>query len=304
MSTTLSKDDQFDSWLAAVSAACGRYDAIRLGGHSQGAMSMYRRGALELATIDIDQTRLKRRQEDVKGDDGKFYFMVAQLNGQARMEQGSNRNMLLPGDLMLLDSARPSEFQYDSPSRQFSLIIPRDFFSSSAFRGSINAGVKVPATSQMARMTRLLVDEAIQQPSLGQQESEAVLAAVVSLLAPVVGTETRGMTSQQKAFQRAMTFIEQNLHLPDLNPAMIAKEVGISLRGLYRCFAEHDIVVAKHIRDRRLDVCAELIRRKDNTPITELAHTWGFNEPSHFSTLFKARFNITPSEYRLRYADV
>lgn len=112
------------------------------------------------------------------------------------------------------------------------------------------------------------------------------------------------MTSQQKAFRRAMTFIEQNLHLPDLNPVMIAKEVGVSLRGLYRCFAEHDIVVAKHIRDRRMDVCAELIRRKDTTPISELAHIWGFNEPSYFSTSFKARFNMTPSEYRQRYAGV
>lgn len=299
MNTTLSRSDQFEIWLAAVSAACGRYDAKQLGGHSQGAMSLCRRGTLELATIDIDQTSLKRGQQHVKGDDGKFYFMVVQLVGQSHMEQSSNRNILTPGDLMLLDSARPSEFCYDSSSRQLSLIIPSELFTSTIRRGSINSGVKLPANGHIARMARVLIDEAAKQPELETTESEAILAAVVSLLAPVVGTKNQNVSSKQKAFQRAMAFIEDNLHLPDLAPSMIARETGISLRGLYRCFAEHGVIVAKHIRDRRLDVCAEQFRRQDKTPISELAHRLGFKETSHFSTAFKARFNMTPSEYRL-----
>lgn len=263
---------------------------------------MSRRAALEVATIDVAQTRLKRTERDVRVDDGKFYFLVAQLEGQSQMEQGSNRNVLLPGDLMLLDSCRPSDFQYGTSSRQLSLIIPREFFNVHAFRGSINCGVKIPASSNTATMARMLVSEAIGHSSLGVQDSEAVLAAVVCLLGPLIGSRSEAISTQEKAFKRAMAFIEQNLHLPELSPVLVAKEVGISLRGLYRCFAEHDIVVAKHIRDRRLDICAELIRRNDASPIADLAHTWGFNEPSYFSTAFRQRFQMSPSEYRKRYS--
>lgn len=304
MKMSSAQDDQFGRWLDAVNAACGRYGATRLGEESQGAMRLHRQEAFELATIDVAQTRLHRRQQDVRGDDGKFFFIVAQLYGQARMEQASNRNVLQPGDLMLLDSARPSEFRYDGPSRQLSLIIPRELFSGVTRRGSIECGVKIPASSHLAQMTRVLIDEAACQSSLSWAESQAVLSAVVNLLGPLITACDSAGSSHQRAYERAIAFIERNLQLPELSPILIAKEVGVSLRGLYRCFAEHEVVVSQYIRNRRLDVCAELLRRShDQTAIAELAYIWGFNEPSYFSTTFKARFNMTPSEYRQLYSN-
>ena len=58
--------------------------------------------------------------------------------------------------------------------------------------------------------------------------------------------------------------------------------------------------MAGYVLAQRLEACRRDIedRRLDATSITELAMRRGFNHPAHFSRAFKARFGITPSEWR------
>ena len=50
------------------------------------------------------------------------------------------------------------------------------------------------------------------------------------------------------------------------------------------------------IRNLRLEQAASLIReRKIN--VTQVAYAVGFNNQTHFSTVFKKHFGVTPSEY-------
>lgn len=285
-----------------LSASCGRYGAKRLGACSQASMSIERHSGFCFTKISITQTRLYRRPCDVKGEEGKPYYIITQLAGKACMGQGRQRHILNTGDMMLIDGAQPSEFIYDTSSSQLSMAMPREFFASPRFYGSINCGTKIPADSRVARMARRLVDEAASLPNLSHVESEAIMGAVVNLIAPLVFSQSVSQSSQQKAYIRAIQFIETNLQEPDLDPAGIAKAVGVSVRTLYRCFAENDIVVAQYIRDRRLDVCAEIIRRQGRVSLTALALNWGFNNSGQFSAAFKAKFHMTPTEYRQRYS--
>ncbi len=75
-----------------------------------------------------------------------------------------------------------------------------------------------------------------------------------------------------------------------LTPEFIAREVGISMRSLYRIFAKHGLVIAQYIRNRRLDCCAEHLRNPAmDQKVSSLGYAWGFSDSSYFSTAFKAR---------------
>lgn len=73
----------------------------------------------------------------------------------------------------------------------------------------------------------------------------------------------------------------------------------MSVRSLYRMFADKGLVVAQYIRNRRLDFCADAIRHAaDDEKLAGIGFHWGFSDQSHFSTVFKQRFGMTPGENR------
>ena len=52
--------------------------------------------------------------------------------------------------------------------------------------------------------------------------------------------------------------------------------------------------------DHRLEVCALALRdpRQRASNISEIAYRWGFNDLSYFNKAFRARFDMTPGEWR------
>ena len=74
-------------------------------------------------------------------------------------------------------------------------------------------------------------------------------------------------------------------------PVWVAKDAGI--------FAKKGLVVAKYIKNRRLDLCAQSLRQScTEEKLSVLGYSWGFSDSSYFSTAFKSRFGISPGEYR------
>ena len=76
----------------------------------------------------------------------------------------------------------------------------------------------------------------------------------------------------------------------------------MSVRSLYRMFADKGLVVAQYIRNRRLDFFADAIRHAaDDEKLAGIDFHWGFSDQSHFSTVFKQRFGMTPGENRRKF---
>jgi len=137
------------------------------------------------------------------------------------------------------------------------------------------------------------------------QESEAVLDALVSLLLPGISTRDSGGDAHERQFRKIIAYIDDHLGTEELCPELIAREVGISVRGLYRMFSKRGLVVAQYIKHRRLDFCAENLRRSDvEQKLSALCYAWGFSDSSYFSSAFKSRFGVSPGVYRKRYSQV
>ncbi|MCY1503982.1 Transcriptional activator FeaR [compost metagenome] len=301
-SSTL-RDAAFDTWLSQVNRACGRFDARVLGPGFHGALWEFQSGVIRLSVVDLAQVHLYRSSKEVDGSDGSHFYAVFQLRGRSHLEQDGNRVVLSRGDISLVDAGRPSDMTYEDDSQQLSLILPRQVVERGLRCAGINCASLIPARTPVAALASRLIGEICRQDAMSMPESEATLDALVSLLRPAIGAPEREGDNQERLFRKAVAFIDEQIGADELCPELIAREVGISVRGLYRMFSKRGLVVAQYIKNRRLDRCAEMLRHAGGgAKLSALGYAWGFSDSSYFSTAFKSRFGISPGEYRKRYA--
>lgn len=298
--STATPTGELDHWIHQVNQLCGQFQASPLDGRCNAAIEPYQGKGLNLSYVNIDKAHVYRTQKDVAGDDGKHFFAVFQLAGRAQMQQGDNLAALDAGDITLIDACRPCDFQFTGMSRQLSLIVPRDQLDNSQLSGSIECGKKVAGNSQLGRLAHQLILGSINTPDLSIAEGEAAVSALVALLKPLV-TRHDQIDHHERAWRRALAVIDDNLCAIELTPALIANEVGVSVRSLYRIFATRKLVVAQYIKERRLKLCVEKMRHSHGREsLSNLCFSCGFSDTSYFSTAFKKHFGITPSQYRKR----
>jgi AraC family transcriptional activator of tynA and feaB len=157
-------------------------------------------------------------------------------------------------------------------------------------------------TLPTVQLSHRLLMESMSNADLSDRESEAALEAMVCLLRPAFQQREIIQPRKERQFQHVVALIDDHIQSESLRPEWIAAESGMSVRSLYRMFAEKGLVVAQYIKNRRLDLCAQVLRAAgDDEKLAGIGYSWGFTDHSHFSTAFKQRFGVSPGEYRKRY---
>lgn len=101
--------------------------------------------------------------------------------------------------------------------------------------------------------------------------------------------------------ERVMKSINEHLSDPEFNVDSLTKDVGISRAQLHRKMKEMTgVSTGEFIRNLRLEQAARLIC-EGKINITQVAYNVGFNNQTHFSTIFKKHFGMTPTEYSERH---
>ncbi|MGR3615771.1 MAG: GlxA family transcriptional regulator [Paracoccaceae bacterium] len=98
---------------------------------------------------------------------------------------------------------------------------------------------------------------------------------------------------------RAMQIMNESVSDP-ASPTFIAQEVGISTRQLERLFGKYlNASPKKYFMEMRLDRARNLLIQTENS-VTEVALACGFDNPGHFSRVYRAAFGVTPMQQRGR----
>lgn len=91
-------------------------------------------------------------------------------------------------------------------------------------------------------------------------------------------------------------YIEENIFSP-ITVADIAHHINLSVPYLSTLFhRQKEIRLIEYIRNRKLEKSKELIRSGQYT-ITQISEMLGYSSIHYFSRIFKATYNISPSEY-------
>ncbi len=83
-----------------------------------------------------------------------------------------------------------------------------------------------------------------------------------------------------------------------MSPPEIAAELGISTRQLERLFGRYmKCSPKKFATDLRLERARNLLLQTEMS-VTEIAHACGFGSTGHFSRVYRARYDVTPTRQR------
>jgi len=92
--------------------------------------------------------------------------------------------------------------------------------------------------------------------------------------------------------------VEENLGNENFNVDDIARTIGISRVQLYRKVkALLDCSITDYILNRRLKKASYLLINESYS-IAEITYMVGFSTPNYFSTVFKSKYGVTPTEFK------
>jgi len=113
----------------------------------------------------------------------------------------------------------------------------------------------------------------------------------------VIADETATNPLDQQFLNQFFEFIEANYNRQDFQIADLSKELSLSRSQLYRkTKALLGMSVSDYIQNIRLSKAEELLK-KSELSISEIAYSVGYTSPEYFSTVFKNRYGVSPSNF-------
>jgi AraC-like DNA-binding protein len=203
------------------------------------------------------------------------------------------------GSLHFHDLARPS-LHVSTASRTYSLVLPRPIAEQwLAPLGDLHGLVIEPPAADMIMSQAREVHRRLRDMTVGT--AERLSRVFLELLAGIVSDGREGTAPLPKVAllrARAQEEIERRIGSEAVTSESLRRRLGVSRAALFEAF-EGEGGVQKFALAVRLErargALADLERGE---PIGDIAHRFGFSDASHLSRTFRARFGMTPRDYR------
>lgn len=156
--------------------------------------------------------------------------------------------MLKTGDITLLDASRPCSIARHEKSRQISLLVPRQIIEQQCRFQEVSCALTLSRTLPTVQLSHHLLMESMGNADLSDRESEAALEAMICLLRPAFQQRDVAQPRKERLFRNVLSLIDDHIQSESLRPEWIAAQSGMSVRSLYRMFADKGLVVAQYIK--------------------------------------------------------
>jgi transcriptional regulator GlxA family with amidase domain len=214
---------------------------------------------------------------------------------------------LQPGDVCIIDALQSYRWGFKRKSIQLALRIPHARVPEGASNSLGLLATRVPCC--VATLIGALIRCSFEQFCAdGVAQRQTLSNAITGLLQSSWSGRDgqRDVSSRDGVSERLRAVQDYAIaHLGDdtLSPTSIAQKHGISERQLHRLFRPLGVSICRWIRQCRLDRCAAdlLDVNQRHRPITDIALRYGFGDSAHFSRVFRAEFEQTPSEFRRHF---
>ena len=271
----------FHATLAA--RALSRFDCIAVSGSAQ---------------------RVSRSRRLVDEDRNQSLILMHQRQGDCLATQDGKELHLQAGGLALVDSRRPYSLWFPDEFSQTVIRVPACLLEQRLGRAAFREGRLLPRGSALGRLAGQALDalEREDRESMALPLSSIAFDLLALALAedPAVSTMPPRMATMRVAWAKAQ--VMDSLRDPALSPQAVAERQGVSPRLLQRLFAaEGGSSLAAFILEQRLQRCRDALRHPAQThrSITDIALSWGFNDPAHFTRVFRRRFGLAPRDWRV-----
>jgi AraC family transcriptional activator of tynA and feaB len=261
-------------------------------------------GDLQLSAIRSNATSLDRlpREPQLIGQDA--YFAVILLAGEYRLQQDGREIFLRRGDLALYDAARPHRIDCPRAFKKLIVSIPREMFKDRLAGVEHCTALRIPGDTGIGAVTSDFIRACANETDTLMRRDFTALAdysfdLLTRALASVRPQSCTLSRSRRAALEGIKAYVERHLADPRLGAAKIASGIGLSTRYINHLFAEERTSLMRYVWNSRLERCRQaMLSASDGCSVSELAYRCGFNDPAHFSRVFKRRFGYSPRAYR------
>ena len=225
---------------------------------------------------------------------GKYYTVVSAKNGLLALETLKNRQIdMVISDIMMpeLDGIELCK-KIKSQSEEFS-DIPVILLSAKEQENDRIKGYECGADAYITKpfKNELLLSR-INNLFINRKKHSTNTANSILI------TATEFTPQDKKTLQKAVEIIHNNISNEDFSFDTFADDMKISKSTLYRKIKSlTGMTTSDFIKDIRLRQAAELLKADKNITISEVAYSVGFGQPKYFSTCFKKKYGVLPSEY-------
>ena len=243
-----------------------------------------------------DADEIARSHED-------YVCLTLYEEGDMRLIQRGRTIDARAGDFVVWDASVPSMFECLAPTRCKLIWLPQRLFNRYVAGFDCLENQIIPGTSLAASVIGTHVRQlhpmlaafpAARQAKIFESSIEFILSCLPGQpLAP-------DLTKQQAALlARARDAIAERIGGGEITPAIIAAELGISVRYLHRVFALTGQSLLEYVTAQRLDRARRmLVGGPGRVNIAAIAQDVGFYDSSHFNKAFKRQYGVAPSRYR------
>ncbi|MBB6562364.1 AraC-like DNA-binding protein [Acidovorax soli] len=295
---------RLDYWVGAICEAflemdCSSREATTFDGMLQ---------SLPVASISVNQVRAStqdvyRTPAGIACSRQLPFYLIAQAEASWHVRQDGRVAHLRPGDVALVDSARPYELHFPEGVHCVSLQLPRAWVGQWLAQAEA-LGPRVAWRDQgWGQSLGALAVQLARDPGSAQALPPALLSDHLgALLSAALEQTPAAARATQSLHAQLVALMAARIDQGGLSAQALADEAGVSLRTLHRAFAAQGGSFAGTLRQMRLARAGELLRRPQlaHVSVAEIGRRCGFSDASHFARAFQRAMGTSPAAWRRR----
>ena len=304
---SLAQEKRYAAWRDAI---CDVYDHVDVKADDpanyEGFIREVQFGSVALTDVLLSDQHISRRASHLSKLDKDCYYVQLIQTGNINVLQAGVTLPTNAGTGALFCASEPYDLQCLGKVRSYYLELPRKDFASRFAKDRVPISTTMSTGRGLGRIaTEFCATLASHGASLDSSVRARLGEELMDVLALAFDSAQQEEPLAEQVVQRARlrsvkAWLEEHLCDPNLTLEAIAKANAISLRYLHALFRLDGTSVSSWIWNRRLERSFDMLSRSDNQALSlsEIAYRVGFSSSSHFSTMFRRKFGMRPSDVR------
>lgn len=229
--------------------------------------------------------------------------MVLQVRGTSVIRQQDRATQLVAGHWCVCNAALRYTVLSPVAGERLALLIPADRLDDriDLAEASVKSFSGRSGVSRVAfGAASSLVEELTAISNARAEELAENLSGLMNLAIHERLGKQQPEAARPSLADRIHAYVVDNLRDPDLSLGAIARHLNASKRSLHRAVSDRNGSIHDLIWRERLERCRQdlLDPAREHHSIAEIAQSWGFKNPTHFSRAFRTRYGLSAREAR------
>ena len=220
--------------------------------------------------------------------------LVYYISGEGDIDIDSKHYRFKPSNFAIVTSGTlHTEYSSNSVSLMYIGFVMKDFNLSFLKNGIY----KCPASVPLLKLLKAIKNEKEQNAFYQNEVIEYLLQSLLVLIKRSI----KMTKSKSQEMEDIKKYIHENIKKKNFNGVLVAKQFNYNYDYFRKAFRDYThLSISDYITKEKVDLAYKLLKTT-NYSIKQIGEKCNFSSTSHFISIFKKYFNITPKQFLLNY---